>query len=119
MCQTPLGIFIPSSDIQKLMLEVVVGGWPQEAWERPYCLCSWKTLGRKEVCHPNHTMLEQEGCQCASVNPVILIETLNGYIVLPFSNVTSSTTSGQSKLLSLSSMLQSCFINDTLLLFLK
>ena len=29
--------------------------------EAVYCLCSWKTPGRKVVCHSNHRMLEQEG----------------------------------------------------------
>lgn len=77
--QTHLGIFIPLSDIQKLVLEVVVGGWHREAWERPYCLCGWTILGRKEVCHPNHTMLEQRGRQSASGSTLsFLIETLNG-----------------------------------------
>lgn len=63
--QIHLEVFIPLSGHSKMGVrgEAEASGSLGEAM---YRLCGWKTPGRKAVCHPHHTRLEQEGHRRAS-----------------------------------------------------
>lgn len=62
--QNHLGVFLLLSDIQKLMLEV--GGVASGSLGEAILFVRLEDSGQKGVCHPYHTVLEQEEHLCAS-----------------------------------------------------
>lgn len=62
--QNHLGVFILLSDIQKLMLEV--GGVASGSLGEAILFVRLEDSGQKGVCHPYHTVFEQEEHPCAS-----------------------------------------------------